>query len=455
MDKSVALSLVIAFSMLLAGCTKVSKLSDDAEIVSFKITRVSDGVELGVDQIVVNNNEVLIPLEFGRKNFPLAISTEIGFSKTTDEAMSIDEQQLNLKEFVFNDVYTAKEFYLIAESGTPHLARVKLVDKLNAEITGFDPELDDPDAVLVTVLDNNIRILLKKALGWPLTITPTVTKTATAEYLDYQEGDSFTFTSVADNQKQITLCAANGDERIWNIQVVPLIQNSDFELWINEGNKSVNIDPVPGSGLGWATANNSFVQGTKPVVHDGGKAAQMTTELQSIGFLGDMIASGTIFTGKFKLSVSALNNPPAMTHFGIPFVSKPVSISVDASYISGSQLQQSVKEGDKYVLHNLTGADEGRIWVKLLHWEGEGDIDYHEKPVEGLTILGEGEMIFDGNKTSLRDWKRYTIPINYYSSYRHLNPTHLAIVMTSSRRGDSFIGAVGSKLTVDNVEVNF
>lgn len=453
MDKSVVLSLVIAFSMLLAGCTKVSKLSDDAEIVSFKINSVSEGVELDTDQIVVNNNEVLIPLEYGRKNFPLTITAEIGFSGSTDETISADDQKLNLKEFVFKDVYATKEFYLIAESGTPHLARIKLVDKLNAEITDFDANLDDPDAVLVTMLNNNIRILLKKTLGWPLTITPTIKKTATAEYLNYQDGDSFTFTSIADNQKQITLLAENGDERVWNIQVVPLIENSDFELWKDEGTKSVNIDPIPGVGLGWATANNYFVQGTKPVAHGLGKAAQMTTELQGT-FLGDMIASGTIFTGRFEFNLSAVNNPPAMTYFGIPFVSKPRSISVDASYVAGKQLQQSVKES-KYKLYNLTGTDEGRIWVKVLHWAGEGNIDYHEKPVEGLTILGEGELIFDGKNTSFHDWKNYTIPIQYHSAYAHLNATHLAIVMTSSRRGDSFIGAVGSKLTVDNVVVNY
>lgn len=454
MDKSVVLSLVIAFSMLLAGCTKVSKLSDDAEIVSFKINSVSEGVELATDQIVVNNNEVLIPLEYGRKNFPLTITAEIGFSGSTDETISADGQKLNLKEFVFNDVYTAKEFYLIAESGTPHLARIKLVDKLNAEITDFDANLDDRDAVLVTMLNNNIRILLKKPLGWPLTITPVIKKTATAKYQGYEDGDKFTFTSIADNQKQITLLAENGDERVWNIQVVPLIQNSDFELWKDEGSKNVNVDPIPGVGLGWATANNYFVQGTKPVAHGVGKAAQMTTELQGT-FLGDMIASGTIFTGRFKFNLSAVNNPPAMTYFGIPFVSKPESISVDASYVAGKQLQQSVKENNVYKLYNLTGTDEGRIWVKVLHWAGEGDIDYHEKPVEGLTILGEGELIFDGKNTSFHDWKNYTIPIQYYSAYAHLNATHLAIVMTSSRRGDSFIGAVGSKLTVDNVVVNY
>lgn len=441
--------------LMLAGCTNVSKLSDDAEILDFKIKRVSEGVELNTEKIVIKDNEVLIPLEYGRKNFPLTIQTEICFSSTTDETMSADEQELDLEEFVFHDVYETKAFYLIAASGKPHLATVKLVDKLNAEIVDFKVDPEYEHAVSVVILNNNIRILLKKPLGWPLTITPEIHKTPAAEYLDYREGEAFTFASAADNQKQITLRAENGDLRIWNIQVVSPIENSDFELWQGEGAK-IDIDPVPGVGLGWATANNNFVQGTKPVVHNGGKAAQMTTELQSIGFLGDMIASGTIFTGRFQLSVSALNDPSAMTSFGIPFVSKPVSVGVEAFYQPGKQLQQSVKEGGVYKLHNLTGVDEGRIWVEVLHWAGEQDkFDYHEKPMKGLTVLGEGELVFDGNDSSVGAWKHYTIPIRYNPVYHNLEATHLAIVMTSSRRGDAFVGAVGSRLTADNVEIKY
>ena len=440
----------------LASCTKVNDLSDDAEIISFAITNISPGIELDRENIIINDNVVLIPLEFGRKNFPLTISTDIRLSKTTDDAISANDQKLNLKEFTFENIYDSHNFYLISESGKPHPAEIKLVDKLNAEIELESINLTEEEAS-VSKWRNNIRIILKKNLSWPLIITPVFTKTEDAEYVDYNDGDSFTFTSPSDTEKHITLKAANGDERTWNIQLVSSIENSDFELWINEGSKSVNIDPTPGEGLGWATANNSFVQGTKPVLYNGGKAAEMTTGLQNLNSLGigELITAGTIFTGKFKMKISALNNPPAMTHFGIPFTLKPISISVDAKYIAGSQLQQSVKESGKYKLHNLTGTDSGRIWVKILHWGGKGALEYHEKPVPDLTILGEGELIFDGKNQTLKNWHTYTIPIEYNSAYNHIEPTHIAIVMTSRRKGDIFIGAVGSKLTADNVVINY
>ena len=452
--------LLLACLLSITSCTKVDNLSDEASIVSFQITNISEGIEIDENNITITKDNkgsnVSIPLLFGRKNFPLKLSADIRFSSTTDDMISVDENPLNLKEFIFNDVYTFHTFYMISESGQPHLATIRIIDNPNAEILSFVPNLPK-DSYSVTIRDNNTLITLKQTFSWPLVITPTITKTATASYMNYKEGDSFTFQSPADNEKQITLLADNNDTKIWNIKIVPSIENCDFERWIKEGTKNVNIDPTPGKGLGWATANNQFVAGTTPVEHNGGKAAQMTTgiqELSGIG-IGDLITAGTIFTGYFQMNLSALNDPAKMTYFGIPFITRPTSVSVEAKYTPGSKFQQSVKEGDsKYKLKDISGIDEGRIWIKLLYWKGEGDLEYHDKPVDGLIELGMGELILTGD-ASYRNWNKYTIPIQYNSTYKYLEPTHISIVMTSSRQGDYFIGAKGSTLTVDNVTINY
>lgn len=450
---------LLLFLCFLSSCKKVDELSDEASIVSFKITAATEGVVINNDSIRIENNEVIVPIAEGRQYFPLTISAEIGFSPTTDDAISTDDKPLNLNEFTFPDISSIQEFYLIAESGTPHITRIRLEDRLNAEILSFEINLPEEDAAVV-LWNNTIRIILKRKVSWPITIRPVITKTANARFENYSEGDSFTFQSPADNTKELVLLSDNGDRKIWKIQIVPSIENSDFELWNNIGTKTVNIDPTPGKGFGWATANNSFVQGTQPVAHEGnGYAAQMTTGVQNLSAwgIGELITAGTLFTGYFKLNISALSNPPAMTYFGIPFVLKPRSIILQAKYEAGDKLQQSVKERGKYKIQDLSGADEGRVWVKLLHWAGKGELSYHEDkdPIPGLTIIGEGELIFDGSNTALKNWNNYTINIEYDDNYQDLDPTHIAIVMTSSRRGDTFIGAIGSKLTVDNVEVNY
>lgn len=447
--------LFLAGILCAVSCTKVSNLSDEAAIKSFEITKVSEGVQLALDNIQMREKSISIPLEYGRKNFPLTISTNIKFSPTTDRTISTDEKPLNLKEFTFYDVYTPQEFYMISESGVPHLATISLLDKPNAEITGFEIKNLSKEDVSVTFYNNNIRITLKKAQSWPLTISPEITKTPSASYIGYTEGQSFTFLSSVDTERHITLKADNGDERVWNIQIVPSIENSDFEAWINENTKSINIDPKPGKGLGWATANNIFVSGTTPVSNNGGKAAQMMTgiqDLSSIG-LGQLITAGTLYTGYFQMNISQLDNPAAMAYFGIPFIMRPASISIDAKYVPGNLLQQSVKKGSGYKLQDLSGTDKGRIWVKLLHWKGNGALEFHDKPVDGLTELGAGELIFEGS--DYRNWKNYKIAIKYNPLYSHLEPTHISVVMTSSMQGDYFIGAQGSTLTVDNLEINY
>ncbi len=441
---------------LFSSCEKVSKLSDDAEIVSFSITDQTEGIILNKDDITISNNIVTIPLDYGRKLFPLTIKANIKFSSTTDKAISVDENPLNLKEFTFKDVYTPQSFYLISESGVPHLGQIVLKDKPNADITNFHITNHAEKDVNVSIHDNNIRINFKKDFSWPVTIEADIThngeiKAGSAE-------SPFTFSGPNDKKQIILIAKDNQDERVWNIQVVPTIENSNFELWINENTSKVNIDPTPGKGLGWATANNSFVQGTTPVPYQNGYAAQLQTGIQNLSGLGigELITAGTIFTGYFQINISALSNPPLMTYFGIPFIMRPESISVDAKYEAGVKFQRSEKVGlNSYKLKDTTGVDQGRIWVELLRWEGNGELEYHGDPVDGLKVLGKGEIIFDGANTALRNWNNYTIPIKYDSKYKDLEPTHISIVMTSSRQGDLFIGAKGSTLTVDNVVVNF
>ena len=453
------LILIISTGLLfLSSCTKVNNLSDEAGIVDFRITKISEGVDLNTNNLVVTDKSVSIPLEFGRKNFPLKITTEIKFSKTTDDVISVDERPLNLQEITFTDVYTPQTFFMISDSGIPHEGRIMLVDKKNAEIEQFKIKGADDKDISVLIRDNNVRIIFKQGVSWPLQITPEIIKTPSADYKDYTVVTPMTF-QIPGDVKQLTLIADNGDERLWNIQIVPSIENSDFELWINEGTSSINIDPIPGKGYGWATANNPFVQGTRPVASyrtEYGKAAEMKTSIQNLDGLGigNLITAGTIFTGYFKMNVSQLNDPPAMTYFGIPFINRPSSISVDAKYEPGTQLQQSVKEG-KYKLKDLSGFDKGRIWVKLLYWKGEGNIDFHDKDTEDVITLGMGEYIFDGADPSVQNWTKLKIPIIYNKAYTYLEPTHISIVMTSSEKGDYFIGAEGSKLTVDNLTINY
>lgn len=449
------------------SCQQVSDLSDDAAVESATVSTTDERVIIDGSAVKIENNSVVIPLEFGRKHFPLTLSADLKFSSTTVGTLPTDKAHtIDFKNIVFNDVYEQPSFYLIAESGVPHLWNIRFKDKLDAEIEKFTVKNIPPEKIKTILIEqNNIHIVLaRKVDTWPFAITPEIEKTATATYKgnDYQEGQDLNFLSF-DDVKTITLVSDNQDERVWNIYLessTPLIKNSNFDLWINtepkDGgiNPKINIDPMPGRGLGWATANNTYVVGTLPIERNGGFAAQMTTSIQNLDFigLGQLLAAGTTYTGYFNLSLQ-LDNPRSMTYFGIPFAGRPDAVEIEAQYIPGQKLQQSVKQGGQYVLTDLPGRrDKGHIWVKLLHWKGEGDFVYHNDEVlpSGLQLVGEGEYVFD-EQVDATDWKRIKIDINYKNL--QTQPTHIAIVMTSSKEGDYFVGAVGSTLRVDNLSL--
>ena len=220
------------------------------------------------------------------------------------------------------------------------------------------------------------------------------------------------------------------------------IPNSDFEQWIYTGtgtNKVTNIDPTPIEGHNyWCTANNTLVQSTHPAQGYSGLCAEMVTK--KVDFVQRAISAGMIYTGNLSSNVNLIN-PKQMTFFGSRFVQRPKSMTFKMSYKAGDQLQKV--ENGKFV--DVTGKDQGQAWIELL--EGYGD--YHGEPVNGVKVLGRGELTI--NDTN--GWIEVTVPINYTDMITP--PTHIAIVFTSSIRGDYLEGAAGSTLLVDDVRLNY
>ncbi|GHT38388.1 hypothetical protein AGMMS49965_01600 [Bacteroidia bacterium] len=232
------------------------------------------------------------------------------------------------------------------------------------------------------------------------------------------------------------------------------IPNADFELWTNvDDEKKINIDPTPGKGRGWATANNFYVQGAKPLSYDGGYAVQLTTARQDIDLLKiHLIAAGSLYTGFFTLSTN-FANPRLMTNFGIPHRLRVAAVEFEAQYLPGPQLMQASNEGSGYHVDNIEGVDDGQAWVELLNWSGKSDLIYHGLPIDGLKVLGRAEYVFNGSTNDHQDWRPITLPIEYYPEYEDITPTHIVVVFSSSKEGDLFKGAPGSILNVDNVEL--
>jgi lipoprotein len=436
---------------ILSSCEKVKDLSDEASVTSLTIQSYSpETAKIGeVEQI---NNTFLIPVLPEKDLFPLKINVDMKTSSTTDDILG-DFQ----KELTFESGYNIKNFHLISESGIPYPYRIML----KAGDTGADilniPEIqiDRQNVTDVDPWDAKCYIYISKPV-YPLELPIK---------LDYSEGAILTnfngtlhFTDATTIQK-ITIKSKDGKvTRDWEISTSDLqIPNSDFQEWgktpgVNQGVET--IKPIPMVGRSWATANNNYICGTLPVQHgkENEYAAQMTTDVQNVPLFGDdLIAAGTLYTGQFKLNFN-FEDPRSMTYFGIPLRLRVDSVSFEAKYEPGPQMKQSVKN-DKgtFKVQNIDGVDRGHMWVEILNWSGEGEMAYNGRPIDGLTVLGRAEIIFEGTDPKVKNWHTVKLAVKYTDL--SLNPTHISVVMTSSKEGDKFKGAPGSTLTVDNFQL--
>lgn len=446
-------SFMLLFLPFLFSCEKVSDLSDNAYLESFSIISY-EPAQAHIQDVSIEPNTVLIEVLPQEQLFPLSLRASIKTNSGTDDVLGFPDV------LIFNSGTSNVNFHLIAESGVPQPYRVVLKPlDTGADIVRFELSGNETanTSVAISSWDRTIRISRSK-LTFPLTLHPDIALSKNATIEGDDSFSSLTFNKVTDKFK-MNVISAEGVEREWSIffESNTQLPNSDFELWIEEriGKKDiVNIDPTPVKGKGWATANNSYVQGTTPFSFNNGLVAQMETRIQDVPITHhELIAAGTLYTGFFTLSLD-FENPRQMTNFGIPHNLRVDTVAFDAKYIAGEQLMQAIREaseGDKYRVRNIDGHDNGQAWVELLHWSGEGELQYHGKPLTGLKVLGRGEFVFHGDNKEYQNWNRIKMPVIYENT--PLTPTHIAVVFSSSKDGEFFRGAPGSKLWVDNVEL--
>lgn len=442
-------SYLLGCLLVLTGCEKVKKLSDNASVDAFTILSFEPATATW-GEVIVQPGEVILEVAPREDLFPLSLRAEVRASGTTDDI-------LGFPDTLHFPAATAKvSFHLISDSGVahPYTVSLKPLDR-GTEILRFELPEEEQEGVTVTIdsWDNRVSLAVNN-LTLPYTIHPRIWFSPGASQEELREY-TYTFEAPGD-ATTLTVTSPDGlISREWRIELEQELQlpNAGFEYW-TEG-AVVQVNPMPGKGYGWATANNVFVQGTLPMPYNGGKAASMTTGTQRVPLLGHyLIAAGSLYTGFFQLSMN-FEDPRSMTHFGIPHKLRIQSVSFDAQYVAGPQLMQAIKEssGQKYTIIDIPGVDQGQAWVELLHWSGSGALAYHGKAVEGLTVLGRGEFVFDGANTAYHQWQTVTMPVVYTN--QELTPTHIAVVFSSSKEGDLFKGAPGSVLNVDNVILNY
>lgn len=177
------------------------------------------------------------------------------------------------------------------------------------------------------------------------------------------------------------------------------------------------------------------------------------------------LASGSMFNGIFDVG-NALTDALKATMFGSPFTHKPVQMRIWLRYEPGSSYQ----DRDGNTMEGII--DEPDVYVVLYRNEDSSGNKVQPDGNDMLTnpyIIGKGRLPhnFDANGKDLpcgnpihgltNKWQEVVIPIEYTTEpdadILKNKGYSIIISLASSWQGGYFMGAIGSKLYVDNLQI--
>lgn len=339
-------------------------------------------------------------------------------------------------------------------------------DILSVEVEGITPR----EKPLITNTAIKIEAepwVDRSAVALSFTLTPGATiSPASGSKQDFTEPVTYTVTS-EDKQwkKEYTVTIASSR---------PAPGHFDFEQ-VSRYKKRDTGDElfyefVISDGLKWACPNEGFMislsldpscdptdPSVYPVTQDPsgyrGKCAKLST--LSTGGFGAMfkkpIAPGTLFLGDFNVN-EAMSNHLKATLFGIPETRRPLMLTGYYKYKSGDKLtdkDSKVIEGKK---------DLPAIYAVFF------ETDEKTPYLDGGNVLTSPNIVLTAQLKDPKEcdeWIHFELPFEPVEGKR-IDPAKLkdgryklTIVMTSSKEGAKFEGAIGSTLLVDEIDVYY
>lgn len=271
-------------------------------------------------------------------------------------------------------------------------------------------------------------------------------KPASGQPLNFNNGPvQYTVTAEqGTNQKTYTVEVVNVGN--WNFGFENWLENADDKyeypiesnqtaIWTS-GNPGVALSGVPKDRLSYPT--RSTTDG-----YLGTKAAEMVTIKGTAlsAFVGIYLYAGSLFIGNFNASV-VFAQPLAATEFGVPYVGLPGRFTGYYKYSPGSAFQDE----NQNIIAGKT--DECSIYAVLF----EGPDRLNGTNVNTSDKVIAVARLADGSAKAA--FTRFDIPFVYKTGWNtSAKNLMMAIVASSSKEGDHYRGALGSRLVVDNLSV--
>lgn len=243
---------------------------------------------------------------------------------------------------------------------------------------------------------------------------------------------------------RISVDGSAGSEQTFTTAAATPLENGAMEEWSQDG-KQWNPWRA-GNDSFWGTGNPgaaAFIGNLTTPTDESvkGQAALLETKNAII-----KLGAGNIFTGDF-----ALDGLNGLLHFGRPFTAFPTALRLNYKYTSATIDMIGDNVGD---LASLKGQpDMFQVYIALSDKSEPYEIrndpkNRHLFDPNDENIIAYGEYTSSETVTS---YQQLEIPLEYRATNR--TPKYIIIVASSSKYGDYYIGGVGSKLWLDEMEL--
>lgn len=357
------------------------------------------------------------------------------------------------------------EFVVTAQDGTTTKTyTVTCIKSTDTESAVLSFSLEDPIMVKPPIIDGT-SILLEVANGTTLNdlqnLVPTI-EISNRATISMAIGSEMNFSKGAIS---FTVTAGDGKTKT-EYQVMPIIfgQNKfGFEDWMVENPTSTLARqysrPLFG---GWSTCNSPLVlmmllgqQVDRMSVTQTAEAysGNSAARIETLGTKGGSslypkIVSGSMFIGKF---VTDMNNTLNSTKFGVLYNKKPLAVKGYYKYTPGAEFHRC-PDPSKYsqTVIETTTIDECAINAILYDVTDDEDYitgvnTYESDRIVAVATLADG--------TAKDKYTPFNIGLKYKKAFDSSRKYRLSIICSSSKWGDTFSGAPGSSLYIDDVEI--
>lgn len=272
-------------------------------------------------------------------------------------------------------------------------------------------------------------------------------------------GDSLKFNGTGTRQYVVT-SASGVNHKTYTIVIAQIgVFAWDFEHWLlNDKDKyqyTVEIDSaIADTNMLWSSGNPGIalsgvkkdpleypLRATTDAYH-GKYAAELVTRAGTAlsNLIGIKLFAGSLFLGVFDPE-SALVAPLKATQFGQPYLGKPSRFVGYYKYKPGDRYQD--KAG------NIIAGMKDSCSIYAVLYKGTTRLDATNIHTSDR-ILARASIPNGGAK---EQWTKFDVPFVELQSYSGDEKMMMAIVASSSKDGDTYKGAIGSRLVLDSVQI--